>query len=146
VGQFSGKEVMPVLASVAGKSAEHPLYRLAVLSSVPGSSAEMAELLAVNGFFDSVSPGKLKFAEDFGYITGSRNGKNEISRLLTILEKKDHGYQAAALNGLAKGIKRSQNQSGPDKNVIKSLQKIEDRSGDEVKKAVQLVKKELNVR
>ncbi|MCE6989767.1 PVC-type heme-binding CxxCH protein [Dyadobacter sp. CY323] len=145
VGQFSGKEVLPVLANVAGKNAEQPLFRLAVLSSVPGSSAEMADLLADGGFFDNVSPGKLKFAEDFGYITGSRNGKNEIGRLLAIVEKKDTGYQAAALNGLAKGIKRSQNQSEPDKNVIKSLQKMEDKSGDEVKKAVQLVKKALNV-
>lgn len=146
LGQFSGKEVLPVLVNVAGKNAEQPLYRLSVLSSVPGSSAEMAGLLAESGFFDSASPGKLKFAEDFGYITGSRNGKNEIGGLLGVLENKDKSYQAAALNGLAKGIKRSKNQTEPDKNVIRSLQKMEDKSGDEVTKAIHLVKKAMNVR
>ncbi len=145
LGQFQGKEVMQVLANVAGKNAEQPLYRLSVLSSVTGSSAEMAELLAGGGFFDHVSPGRLKFAEDFGYITGSRNGKNEIGRLLAVLENKDKGYQAAALDGLAKGIKRSQNRTEPEKSLIRTLQKMEDKSGDEVKKAVKSVKKALNI-
>ncbi|WP_373512877.1 PVC-type heme-binding CxxCH protein, partial [Persicitalea sp.] len=66
LGQFSDKEVLPVLARIAEKNAEENLYRLAVLSSEAGASPAMLKTLADGGtFFNTTSPGKLKLIEDY---------------------------------------------------------------------------------
>jgi putative membrane-bound dehydrogenase-like protein len=143
LGQFSGKEAMAALAQVAEKNIEEPMFRLAILSSLPGSSPEFTEILGSRNIFTNSTPGKLKYVEDLGYITGARNGKNEMGMLLSILENANKDLQAAGLNGLAKGIKRSPHKTAPDKSVTKTLEKWADNASDNVKKAAELVRKAL---
>jgi putative membrane-bound dehydrogenase-like protein len=145
LGQFTGKEAMAALAQVAEKNMEEPMFRLAVLGSLPGSSPEFTEVLGSRNVFKNATPGKLKYAEDLGYIAGARNGKNEMGKLLSVLENADKDLQAAALTGLAKGIKRSPNKSAPDKNVTKTLQKWSSDAADNVKKAAESVRKALDI-
>ncbi|MCE6992492.1 PVC-type heme-binding CxxCH protein [Dyadobacter sp. CY323] len=145
LGQFSGKEAMAALLQTAEKNMEEPMFRFAILSSIPGSSGEFAEMMGSRNVFKNTSPGKLKFLEDFGYIAGARNGKSEMAKLLSVLENADKDLQAAGLNGLAKGIKRSPNKTAPDKNVTKTLQKWADNAPDNVKKAAESVRKALDI-
>jgi putative membrane-bound dehydrogenase-like protein len=146
LGQFSGKEILNTMARQIEKNAKDPMYQMAVLSSLPGSSPEMAELLAAGSFFTMAAPGRTKFVEDFGYITGTRNGKNEISSFISVLAKKEKSLQIAGLNGLVKGIRRSANKSGPDKNLTKSLQKLAGNADGELMKAIDSFKKVVNIK
>lgn len=136
-GQFSNKEVLPVLARIAEKNAENNLYRLAVLSSEAGASPAMLKTLVEGGtFFKTTSPGKLKLIEDYAYVAGSRNGRNEIGDLVETVAGMEEAWQIAALNGLANGIKRSPNKSEPEKSVVKVLQKLEKGASTGLKKAI----------
>ena len=149
-GQFSGKEALAALADVAEKQAENASWRLAVLSSESGSSPEMAQLLASRGhFFNAAAPGKLKLMEDFGYITGARNGKNDIASLLELLNSAaastDPQWAVAVMTGLSKGIKKSTNKKEAEKQVSKHLQKLENHSSEAVRKQASELKKALNI-
>ncbi|TKT86583.1 dehydrogenase [Dyadobacter frigoris] len=144
LGQFSEKEVLPALAGIAEKHADNASYRLAILSSNPGSSADFPELLLSRGmYFNKSSDGKLKFIEDFAFVSGSRNGKNEISSLIIVLSKTEKNWQIAGLNGLTKGIKRSKNKKEADKNIVKGLLKLEEGASEDVKKAITGVRNSL---
>lgn len=146
LGQFSGKEVIATLAKVAEKNADNAAFRMAVLSSIAGSSPEFGEVLFNNAtFFSTPSSGKERLLNDYAYIVGSRNGKNEINNLLTSLVKKDQSWQDEGLSGLANGIKRSQNKKEADKAILKTLQKFEESGSADVKKAAASVKKALGV-
>ena len=137
LGQFSDPKVPGVLAHLAEKNAEAPLYRLAVLSSEPGASPTLFKTLIDGGtFFKKASPGRLKLMEEYAFIAGSRNGKNEVSTLVEFLSKSDQEWQLAILNGLTSGIKRSTHKSEPDKSVGKTLQKLEKGASTEAKKAL----------
>ncbi|SEJ03174.1 putative membrane-bound dehydrogenase domain-containing protein [Dyadobacter sp. SG02] len=149
-GQFTGKDVLAALAGATEKQSENASWRLAVLSSVGGSSPEIVPLLASRGsFFNAATPGKLKFIEDFGYVSGNRNGKDDIASLLEVLNapavSADPQWTVAALTGLSKGIKKSTHKKESEKTVSKSLQKLESHSSDTVKKQVAELKKALNI-
>ncbi len=145
LGQFTGKEVIATMAKNADKNIEDAMFRAALLSSIPGSSVEMLEVLGGRDFFKIASAGKVKFAEDFGYIIGSRNGKNEMAKFLAVLDKGASESKAAGLNGLAKGIKRSQNKTMADKSVSKTILKWAADTQDNVKKAAETVRKALEI-
>lgn len=146
LGQFSGKEVLPVLARIAEQHAEVPLYRLAVLSSEPGASPALLKTLIDGGtFFKNTTAGKLKLIEEYAYIAGSRNGKKEIVDLIGFLSKMEENWQIAILNGLGSGIKRSANKSEPDKSVVKELQKLEKSASAEIKKALGTIQQAMGI-
>ena len=108
-----------------------------MLSSAPGASPALLKTLIDGGtFFKNATPGRLKRIEEYAYIAGSWNGKNEVSTLVGFLSKTEENWQLAILNGLASGIKRSAHKSAPDKSVSKELQKLEKSSSTEIKKAV----------
>lgn len=148
-GQFAGKEALAALVEAAEKRPENASWRLAILSSNGGSSPEMVQALASRGhFFNVAAPGKLKLIEDFGYIAGARNGRNDIASLLEVLNSpaaSDPQWAVAAMTGLLKGIKKSTNKKEAEKAVVKSLQKLENHSSGSVRKQVSEVKKVLNI-
>lgn len=150
IGQFEGKEALAALATAGEKQSENASWRLAVLSSNGGSSPEMVQLLASRGsFFNAATPGKLKLIEDFGYIAGTRNGRNDIASLLEVLNSTsvsaDPQWTVAALTGLSKGIKKSTHKKEVEKQVSKQLQKLENHSSDAVRKQASELKKSLNI-
>lgn len=149
-GQFNGKEALAALAGVAEKQSDNASWRLAVLSSLGGSSPEIVQLLASRGnFFNTPAPGKLKFIEDFGYIAGARNGKNDIATLLEVLNSPaisaDPQWTVAALTGLSKGTKKSTPKKEAEKAVSKNLQKLENHSSEAVRKQASELIKTLNI-
>ncbi len=150
LGQFDGKKALPGLAEAIEKYGNDSFFRTAVLSSAAGSSPELAKLLAKRGtFFREASPARLQFLEDFAYVAGARNGKNEVSEVLTLASSSalsgDKKWQIAALNGLAKGARRSPNKGAADKAVVKAVQKLESKAADDVKKAINNAKSALGI-
>ncbi|WP_353719287.1 PVC-type heme-binding CxxCH protein [Dyadobacter sp. 676] len=150
VGQFNSKESLAALAAVAEKRSEDASWRLAVLSSDTGSSPEMMQLLASRRtFFNATTPGKLKLVEDFGYIAGARNARNDITSLLDLLNTSaafsDPQWTVAALTGLSKGVKKSANKKEAEKAVSKNLRKLENHSSDAIRRQVSELKKALDI-
>ncbi|SDG92060.1 putative membrane-bound dehydrogenase domain-containing protein [Dyadobacter soli] len=147
-GQFAGKEALTGLAGCAEKYTENASWRLGILSSKAGSSPEMLRLLVErNNFFNTPSPGKLQFIDDYAYITGFRNEKNEMAELLEMLNTKLQGkeWAVAALSGLFKGVRKSPNKREAEKSVSKNLKKLEDNGPEIVKRHVAELRKVLNI-
>jgi putative membrane-bound dehydrogenase-like protein len=149
-GQFGGKEAVAALAGAAEQRSDNASWRLAVLSSLPGSSPEIVQLLASQGkFFHAAAPGKLKFIEDFGYIAGARNGKNEVATLLDVISSPavsgDPQWAIAALTGLSKGTRKSPHKKEAEKSVSKHLQKLENHSSEAVRKQATELRKAFNI-
>lgn len=149
-GQSDKKEVLPALAACAEKHSDNASYRLAILSSNAGSSPELMPLLAGTGtFFGTSAAGKLKFIEEYAYVSGARNGKSDIASLLDVIQTPafaaDPQWTVAALTGLSRGIKKSTNKKEPEKGIAKLLQKLENHTTDAVRKQATEVKKALNI-
>ena len=146
LGQFSAQAALPTLARIAERTAEVPLYRLAVLSSEPGASPALLKTMIDGGtFFKNATPGRLKLMEEYAHIAGSRNGKNEVGTLVEFLSNTEESWQLAILNGLTSGIKRSTHKSTPDKSVAKELQKLEKSTSPEIKKALSGLQQALGI-
>ncbi|MGN7884882.1 PVC-type heme-binding CxxCH protein [Dyadobacter sp. 22481] len=149
-GQSDKKEVLPALAACAEKHSDNASYRLAILSSNAGSSPELMPLLVGKGtFFGASAAGKLKFIEEYAYVSGARNGRNDIASLLNVIQTPvvaaDPQWAVAALTGLTKGIKKSSNKMEPEKGIAKSLEKLEKHTTEAVRKQAAEVKKALNI-
>ncbi|WP_229215991.1 PVC-type heme-binding CxxCH protein [Dyadobacter frigoris] len=146
LGQFQSEEVVSALSEIIEKNAENSSYRLSVLSSLRGCSPELVKLLLKNGvFFATPSAGKIKFIEDYAFVAGSRNGKDDISGLLGVILKTGNDYQIAALTGLTKGTRRSKNKVNMDKNLVKSLEKLEGAGSEDLKRAIAGLRKVLSI-
>ncbi|SRR6266540_1146359 len=141
LGEFSAAQVVPSLASIMEKYGRNSWFRMAVLSSEAGSSLPLLELLVKRGsFFKESTDESSSFLEDFSYVIGARNRKEEIAGLLkelTIADiKKEQGLQIAGLKGLASGIKKSENKIQADPMLKEALKNIEDGSANEIKAAI----------
>lgn len=148
VGQFSGKESLAALATCAEKNPDNAAWRLAVLSSNTGASPEFFRLLIDRkDFFSAHSPGKLQFLDDFAYITITRNEKNEVAALLELLNTTltADEWAIAALSGLYKGARKAGNKGEPEKAVVKQLEKLENRSSENIKRSAAQLRKVLNI-
>lgn len=147
-GQFTGKEALTALAVCAENNAENASWRLAVLSSNTGASPELIRMLAERKhFFNTASPGKLKFLDDYAYIAAARNGKNEIAGILELLNTQVPGneWSIAVLSGLNRGARKSPNKREPEKAVAKNLRKLESQGSENVKRQAAELRKTLNI-
>ncbi len=147
LGQFSEKKAIQTLADVLIKNVENGSFRQGVLSSVPASSVDFLTILTQTNatFFNTTSPGKTKFIEDFGYICGARNKKNDLVALLTFLTGKHDAIVTSALTGLTKGIRRSGGRPATGKEVAKALTKLEKTGSANLSAAIDTARKMLQV-
>jgi putative membrane-bound dehydrogenase-like protein len=142
LGQFSDEKVTASLANVVNQYGEDQWFRTAVLSSEAGSSVNLLKVLVnKTSFFENVEPWKTKFLEDFSYIIGARQQKEQINSLLDVLSQPaitgKEEFRKSALDGLIKGLKRSGEESD---NVKELIQKIEPDLISNVEKAIQDLK------
>jgi putative membrane-bound dehydrogenase-like protein len=142
LGQFSTKEVAPAMAKVLEKYPNDPWFKMAVLSSKAGSSPEIIKSLSTGGsFFREATPGKISFLEDYAYIAGSGNRKEETRKLLQLFSGNDTGeeWKLATLRGLMKGMKTSKDGVKPDDNQKRLLLAMLPSSGTKVHDAVEQI-------
>lgn len=143
LGEFSDKEIAPALARVVEQYGQDPWFRTAVLSSEAGSSMELLNLLiSGHSFFQEAGQWKVAFLEDFSYITGSRNQREQILSLLNLLSQqgmaKQESWQMAGVKGLTEGLIKSE---GSDSPLAERLKGIKAESGEEAAESIQTLKK-----
>ena len=142
LGAFPASKVLPALAEVAEKRGDDPWFKLALLSSEPGSSVEFFQLLVNRqSFFSGITNRKLSFVEDFAYIIASRNNAAEINRFTQLITDpllKDSKWALAGLKGLSKTIK-SQSKEKNYTGVKQALMRMQNRAGAEMKDSIQNV-------
>lgn len=139
LGEFKGKEVLPALAQVVSLYGQDPWFRLAVLSSEAGSSpALLQQLVGQKTFFQQGADWKTAFVEDLSNVIGARNQKEQVSAYLHLLPQQQAAWQAPAMTGLTKGLKRS---ASADAKLKETLQGIKTSSAQEVTAALDDLKK-----
>jgi putative membrane-bound dehydrogenase-like protein len=111
IGDFHGEKVVAALAHATEKYGQDPWFQTAVLSSEDGSSPELLKLLITRKFFETTDGWKVSFLETYAHIAGSRNQKEQINFILSILSRpeieKEEKWQTAIVGGLTSGIKKS---------------------------------------
>src|SRR5690606_2812272 len=108
LGNFSSNQVVPALADIVQKYYKDAWIRMAVLSSIPGSSLELLKTLENNtGFFDSWDGDKQKFLHDFTYITAAHNDEKDLLSLVSEFGRIPRESQETIWKGLVGGLKRS---------------------------------------
>ena len=138
LGDFKDKTVVPALAKVVAQRGQSAWFRTAVLSSEAGSSIDLLNELDKKGsFFDTASPWKTSFLEDFSNVIGRRDQKKQIIAALEMISKpslsKTADWELACVKGLIKGQERIE---GLDAALKEKLKSIEEESGADIKKAI----------
>ena len=148
LGEFSDKRVVTVLAKIVQQYGEDKWFRIAVLSSEPGSSFELMQVLA-DPPYHIFSPetkhfttgrGVLwvkRFLEDFFYVVGSRNRQEQLNAFLDLLSQqgtqKESELLKAAFTGLMKGLKKNESS---DADLTELLSAIENEPVEEAIQAL----------
>ena len=85
------------------------------------------------------------FAEDFGFISGARNRKEDLSALMDIAagSSTDVKLRVALINGIAKGIKSPKNKHTSDDAVLQYISKWKTDEPNEMKAALEQLKSAL---
>ena len=112
IGDSHSEQAVAALARVVEKYGRDPWFRMAVLSSNDGSSIDLLKIvLRQNSFFKEADPWKLTFLEDFSYINGSRNQRDQVTSLLVLLSRpeiaKEEKWKVIAVKGLIAGLTKS---------------------------------------
>jgi len=108
IGNFHGEKVVNALAYLLTKYGRDPWFQMAVLSSEVGSSIELMKFLIRGKIFETTAAWKLSFLENFSYIIGNRNQKEQIVFLLQVWSLpdliKEEKWRVAMVSGLSKGM------------------------------------------
>ncbi|MEO9893487.1 PVC-type heme-binding CxxCH protein [Aurantibacter sp.] len=125
IGQFKDDSVIPSLAKASELHGDSSWFRTAILSSEAGSSILLLKTLVQNSFFKETSIWKNTFIENFSYIIGARNDKDEILDLLNVLsrlkESNKEELQSSGLKGLFKGLEKTAELKNSSKEKIKTI-------------------------
>lgn len=147
LGEFPAAKVLNAFAEVAEKRGSDPWFKVALLSSKPGSSFELFQLLANRAtFFMVPTPQKLSFVEDAGYIIAARNNPGEINRftqLLSGLAEKDNKWTLAGLKGLSKIIKATDKEKNHTA-LKQALMQMQKNAGSSVKDSIETIINQLS--
>ncbi|HNR06472.1 MAG TPA: hypothetical protein PKM27_04095 [Saprospiraceae bacterium] len=140
IGEFPPSRSMPALIRVLEKYGSEPLFRSAVLSSLPGSSMPFLNLLFTKSqWLRTQQEDSVAFMTDFAYIIGVRRQADEVRALITLLSDTDlmnEGLQKSALAGLAMGIKSLKNKNKADPGLFSAVQNLKLGKTEKLKSAV----------
>lgn len=111
LGNYQGKKVQEALAEILLRFGNNNWYIWAVLSSDVGSSKEFFDLLVSQGYFNVPDNGAANFMENYAFISGAKNDKDQLKGLLTALQKEPFANNSevleSTLNDLFKGLERN---------------------------------------
>lgn len=111
LGEFPARQVVGTLSHVIKMRGRDEWFRIAVLSSVPGSSMDLFELIFKEKYFlNERNEHAVAFMKDFCFVIGKRNNEQEVNKLLEILNSDEIKglkiMQGAARDGLIKAGRR----------------------------------------
>jgi len=141
--EFKDQATAPALVKMLEKYGPDFWFRMAVLSSEPGSSPEMLKLLSQQKlFFQQPDSWKTAYVADLATIIGARQQKDQIRDFLNVLTQLETPtvelVQVEAMKGFVKGLNRA---TGTDPQLKEILQGIKTSSAQEVTAAIQDLKK-----
>ena len=138
LGEFKGKSVVSTFAEVLNKHGQNEWIRNAVLSSIPGSSAEVLKsLIKKDNFYANEEAWKLSFIQDLSNIIAARHDKVQFPAYLKALSDSklaSTGTQTAALKGLKIGLNKNES-------TKELAEKINTANADEVKESFNILRK-----
>lgn len=140
IGEFSSANVAAALAKVVEQRNKVSWFRTAVLSSNIGSSMQLVSALDKTQFFGQVDDDKKKFANDLAYVFGARNAKGEAAALIKAIANKDPEWHEAYLNGLLKGLEKSESENKVDSDLESALSALESNTSDKNKEIIGKIK------
>lgn len=147
IGEFPPVQSMPVLIKVLEEYGSEPLFRSAVLSSLPGSSMPFLNMLLTKSeWLRTQNEDSVAFMADFAFITGARRQKEEVMKLITLLSASDlmnKGLQLSAIAGLTKGFISQRIKEKPDPGIFKAVQSLKMGETEELRFAIDQLKKAL---
>lgn len=99
----------PALSRIAAQRFEDPWFQHAVLFSAAENSLQWHETVrAFDLSGENAREGKIKFLQKISSVTGARQDADELSKLLSFIQKDlDPAFQQAGLRGLHEGIRPS---------------------------------------
>lgn len=149
LGEFTGAQVEAALAELARRRGDDRWIQTAILSSEMGTSVEMLEGLADNGFFDVPHQGRKQFLRRLSEVIASRRNRSEIELALTLLNELGasggEAWQTAGLGGLAEGLEAEEGDQTVTLNQTQALDAFLNSSSDTVRAAAQNVARRLNM-
>ncbi len=135
LGNFSSDKATDVLAEILNQHYQNSWMRMAVLSSVPGSSIDFLRRLEKNtGFFESWDGDKQKFLHDFTYITAARNDEQDLLALVSEFHRLPAESQVVVWKGLVGGLKKTK--STLSDRVRERIVEVTESASDSVKETL----------
>lgn len=125
LGEFSGQGVTSALAQFVNKYGYDQWFKTAILSSQPGSSVELFNVLVQqNLFFTKDASWKLAFLQDISNIIGARGKRDEIHSYLSALSQpliQNTNWQLAAVKGLKVGLGKARDIDDQMKTTVQNI-------------------------
>lgn len=140
-GGFKDVDLYPYFKKFLSTHSNDKWFRIAVLTSLSGSSASFFQFLIKDGsFFTPESNGNFLFAQEFASVIGKRNHKEELVKFLKLIDETTDTarlqIQKSILTGLKSGASDLDKPGKLDKKVEVELGKIEKNGGEDIKNAV----------
>ncbi|MEK6479001.1 PVC-type heme-binding CxxCH protein [Catalinimonas sp. 4WD22] len=128
LGEYEDDETVRAMAEVISQKGEDSWFQKAVLSSEAGSSFDLLLSLATeHTFFQEAADWKQSFLADIAYVIGGRHQQKEILTYLNWLENMEANWKRAGVEGLLKGLKKSE-----DSAFVEGMEINEDKNATEV--------------
>ncbi len=137
LGQFETNLVVDKLAKIANTKHDDDWFRIAVLSSNPGSSYEMFDnLFTKKQFFEELTDSKMKFVADLAFVLAGK--KQGVEKMLEKISNEGKDNRGDWLYAAIGGIKRSYGKNKVESQTLKNtLTKVSGKSTDTVKAQVE---------
>ncbi|WP_162416177.1 PVC-type heme-binding CxxCH protein [Cyclobacterium roseum] len=128
LGNYESSFAKEQMAESLMEKGDNKWFRMAILSSNPGSDPETLAILDKNhAFFDDPESWKMDYIKEVAHIQGAKGNEESIQsyvELLSSLSGNAHeNWKPAGLDGLKAGLERSSDQ--PDENVSSLLSLLE---------------------
>jgi putative membrane-bound dehydrogenase-like protein len=135
-GQFTDSKVSGELAKAVERNGKDPWIQMAVLSSIPGSSRDLVDNLAKDGFFKEPDDWKATFLEDFSFTIGKSNKPGNVEYLVDFVKRPtvlNAAWRLAALKGVSKGLEKA---GSTDATLTELLKEIKTDTDEQVQTAL----------
>lgn len=149
-GEFPPPQSLRPLAALTSQYVEDRWFRIAILSSRAGSSAELLKtLLSEQRFFEQPSRGKEEFLRQLASVIGARNDAEEIAAYFKLVAAStalgaEH-WQEAGLSGLARGLQLADVRRLKIKGVAALLARLLSSRSEKVQSAARAVARHFEV-
>ncbi|MEX0883478.1 MAG: PVC-type heme-binding CxxCH protein, partial [Cyclobacteriaceae bacterium] len=135
LGNFKNQATIETLGQQALEKGQNKWFRIAILSSEPGSSLEMAEYLKEeNDFFNSEEGWKKDFVKELSHVLGARGEKEALKSYISLMSElpqpTKETWNQVSWEGLKAGMKKKAENHPSLATILDKLEKSEKKPND----------------